>query len=43
MAQRQLEERCESNEKEIGGVRESVEKLTERFSETQKAIAMLVT
>lgn len=42
MAQRQLEERCESHEKEIGGFKENPGKHTKQMAETQKALAILM-
>lgn len=42
MAQRQLEDRCDSNEKPIGEIKENVGKNSEQLVETQKTLALLV-
>lgn len=43
MIQKKLEERCDNNERELGNIKESLEKLTSQIEERGKAVAMLVT
>lgn len=43
MAQKQLEDRCENNEKEVASIKESLDRLTNRMDEQGKVVTMLVT